>query len=138
MGASSHDDAPCQLFEIAGPGGVAMMVEAMGQDRKQLVPSIRYWHAVISHRKAKPRTTTTRPSRRRARWLGCLTRKALLVGCGSVAGNLPEVPRSAVAGDIEELAIEVGAEDVQQVGDAIVVCCGSFFCGLAADIAAAL
>lgn len=49
MGASSHDDAPCQLFEIAGPGGVAMMVEAMGQDRKQLVPSIRYCPAIISH-----------------------------------------------------------------------------------------
>ena len=47
MGSSSVDGASVQLFEVTGPGGVAMIIEGAGQDRKQLVPNIRCVHMTI-------------------------------------------------------------------------------------------
>lgn len=106
VGVSSSDGAAAQLFEVTGPGGVAMLVECVGQDRKQLVPNIRY---VTNH------------------YDSTIGKEGALAWMFDRKGTV-EVTRGpgAFAGDAEELAIEVGAENVTATSDTILLVCAPF------------
>lgn len=102
VGSSSSDGAAVQVLEVTGPGGVALLVEAMGE-RKQLMPVIR---KVLNHFEAT------------------LNNDGALSWMFDKRGVI-EIARGddGFKGDPEELAIEVGAENVRVQGDSFVLLC---------------